>query len=482
MKKRIFVFLIMLCVLFTGCSQPQSPLNEESENDTSNMTDENTQDNVLKEYLSNLDILESPVREYGDDTGYVQLDEELMVRILYPEGELSDLNNSIVNWVENTVAYYQVEAKGSSDSGDSAELTAEYDSFVVANNIVSVKITGIFDKPYNAHPIDIIATFHASLKTGKLIELEDILLADGKEFLQKKVIEDAKIKDADIDEALLDNWTLKNDGLEIILERGKYLPMSDGTVVLNYSFEELAGIIDSSVTKETENQLDDTENETEVKLPENDDSNLPSTSIDPAKPMIALTFDDGPSKHTERLLDIFAQYGGKGTFFVVGNIIENRGETLNRMVAEGHEIGGHSWDHRQLTKLSSEDMTDQIMNTRAKIYSLTGVDTTIIRPPYGSYNDETKRICAENGIVIINWSLDTLDWKTRDADKVYDAIMSEVKDGDIILCHDLHGSTVDAMERVIPDLIAQGYQLVTVSELLSYGDTEVSAGSVYSQQ
>lgn len=477
MKKRIFVFLIMLCVLFTGCSQPQSPLNEESENDTSNMTDENTQDNVLKEYLSNLDILESPVREYGDDAGFVQLDEELMVRVLYPEGELSDLNNSIVNWVENTVAYYQVEAKGSKDSGDSAELTAEYESFVLGDDIVSVKITGIFDKPYNAHPIDIIATFHASLKTGKLIELEDILLADGKEFLQKKVIEDAKIKDADIDEALLDNWTLKNDGLEIILERGKYLAMSEGTVTLKYSFDELVGIIDSSLKTEPEKIP---ETDSEVKLPEDDDSN--SASIDPTKPMIALTFDDGPSKHTERLLDMFANYGGKGTFFVVGNLIDNRQETLNRMVSEGHEIGGHSWDHRQLTKLSSEDMTDQIMNTRAKIYSLTGVDTTIMRPPYGSYNDETKRICAENGIVIINWSLDTLDWKYRDADKVYDAIMSQVKDGDIILCHDLHGSTVEAMERVIPDLIAQGYQLVTVSELLSYGDTEVNAGTVHTKR
>ena len=110
------------------------------------------------------------------------------------------------------------------------------------------------------------------------------------------------------------------------------------------------------------------------------------------------------------------------------------------------------------------------MNTRAKIYSITGVDTIIMRPPYGSYNDEIKRICAENGIVMINWAVDPLDWKTRNADKVYNAIMSQVKDGDIILCHDLYDTTVDAMERVIPDLIAQGYQLVTVSELLSYGD------------
>ena len=151
------------------------------------------------------------------------------------------------------------------------------------------------------------------------------------------------------------------------------------------------------------------------------------------------------------------------------------------MVTDGHEIGGHSWDHRQLTKLSSEDITDEIMNTRAKIYSITGVDTIIMRPPYGSYNDEIKRICAENGIVMINWAVDPLDWKTRNADKVYNAIMSQVKDGDIILCHDLYDTTVDAMERVIPDLIAQGYQLVTVSELLSYGEEDVKAGTVHTK-
>ena len=205
-------------------------------------------------------------------------------------------------------------------------------------------------------------------------------------------------------------------------------------------------------------------------------------TIDPTKPMIALTFDDGPSKHTEHLLDIFSEHGGKATFFVVGNLIDNRPETLQRMVTDGHEIGGHSWDHRQLTKLSSEEITNEIMNTRAKIYSITGVDTTIMRPPYGSYNDEIKCICKEKGIVMINWAVDTLDWKTRDADKVYDAIMSQVKDGDIILCHDLYGTTVDAMERVIPDLIAQGYQLVTVSELLSYGEEDVKAGTVHTKR
>lgn len=204
--------------------------------------------------------------------------------------------------------------------------------------------------------------------------------------------------------------------------------------------------------------------------------------IDPTKPMIALTFDDGPSKHTERLLDILAQHRVKATFFVIGNLIDNRPETLQRIVTDGHEIGGHSWSHRELTKLSSKDIIDEIMNTQTKIQSITGVDTRLLRPPYGSYNDEIKHICAENNIIMINWSLDTLDWDTCDADKVYEAIMNQVKDGNIILCHDLYGTTVDAMERVIPDLIAQGYQLVTVSELLSYGEYEIKPGTVHNKQ
>ena len=197
--------------------------------------------------------------------------------------------------------------------------------------------------------------------------------------------------------------------------------------------------------------------------------------------MVALTFDDGPSKHTARLLDLFATHGGKGTFFVVGNLLDGRSEVLQRMAAEGHEIGGHSWNHRQLTKLSTGELTDQLMTTRAKIYEITGVDSTLIRPPYGSYNDQVKSVCKDLGIYMANWSLDTLDWKYKDANVIYNTIMKDVKDGDIILCHDLHGTTVDAMERVIPDLIEKGYQLVTVTELLSYGGKEISPGSVYNK-
>ena len=476
MKKLVSLFLI-LCLCLSGCTKPQNDSLPNTNTETEQS--DTTSHNLLEEYLATPDILATPIHEYGESTAFIQLENDLGVRIAYPETELDALNQEIETWIADTVSYFEYESADTINMDDSAELTVDYDS-CLTGNIVSVKFSGLYDKPYLAHPIDIVATFHADISTGKMISLDDILTSDGRELLQNMVIKDAQLEAEIVDEYLLDLWTLNSDGLEIILERGDYLPMSAGTIKLLYSYDDLKDILLLPV--ENESDVPETEELTETELTENTENALPVTTIDPNKPMVALTFDDGPSKHTARLLDIFATYGGKGTFFVVGNLIDNRADTVKRMADEGHEVAGHSWSHRQLTKLTPSELTDQIMTTRAKIYEVTGVDSTVIRPPYGAFNSDVKEVCANLGIVMVNWSIDTLDWKNKNADMVYNAIMKDVKDGAIILCHDLHSTTVDAMERVIPDLIEQGYQLVTVSELLSYGDEEVCAGNVYNKQ
>lgn len=205
-------------------------------------------------------------------------------------------------------------------------------------------------------------------------------------------------------------------------------------------------------------------------------------ALDPEKPMIALTFDDGPSIHTPRLLDLFAEYGGRGTFCVIGNRIDLLPDTVARTAREGHELAVHSWDHCQLTRLGKKQMQEEIETTREKIFGLTGDDCTVIRPTYGAVNDTLKRVAKDLDMIIVNWSVDTLDWKTRDPDGIYQRIMDGAENGAIILCHDLHGTTVDAMERVIPDLVAAGYQLVTVTELLTAGERTVEAGTLYRRQ
>lgn len=202
-------------------------------------------------------------------------------------------------------------------------------------------------------------------------------------------------------------------------------------------------------------------------------------TAEPDKPMVALTFDDGPNTHTDRLLDIFKEYGGKGTFFVVGDTIDKRKETLKRMAEEGHEIGNHSWNHLQLTDLEEKDLIYQIMMTREKIYDVAGVNSHLVRPPYGAYNDNLKAVGEKIGVCYVHWSVDSLDWKHKNTEAIYNEIFDHVNDGSIILCHDLHKTTVDSMEEIIPTLLDRGYQLVTVSELLSYSKKPVEPGAIY---
>ncbi len=204
--------------------------------------------------------------------------------------------------------------------------------------------------------------------------------------------------------------------------------------------------------------------------------------IDPDKPMIALTFDDGPGNYTDELLDILAEYDVRATFLVVGNMIKGREDIIKREIADGHEIGIHTWDHTKLTTLSPSEITEEIDSVRREIRRLTGVTPRIVRPPYGSTNDDVKAVSVAEGFLIVRWNVDPEDWKTRDAQATFDHIMSHAKSGNIILCHDIHKETVESMRLVIPALLEQGYQLVTVSDMLQYSKTEPVPGQIINKQ
>jgi peptidoglycan/xylan/chitin deacetylase (PgdA/CDA1 family) len=201
--------------------------------------------------------------------------------------------------------------------------------------------------------------------------------------------------------------------------------------------------------------------------------------IDPASPMIALTFDDGPSKYTSQILDILERYDVRATFCVLGNLVNARSDVVQRAADLGNQVIGHSWNHSNLSKLSADEIRAQLSETNNIIESVTGIAPSIFRPPYGAYNNTVKDISRELGLAILYWSVDTLDWKTRNADAIFNAVMKDVSDRAIILHHDLYGSTAEAMERVIPELIAQGYQLVTTSELLLQSNDTLEAGRIY---
>ncbi|MCL1998154.1 MAG: polysaccharide deacetylase family protein [Turicibacter sp.] len=195
--------------------------------------------------------------------------------------------------------------------------------------------------------------------------------------------------------------------------------------------------------------------------------------------MVALTFDDGPSTHTSSILDLLEEYNARATFFLLGDRVRSRPNTVRRIYALGNEIGNHSWSHTRFTEITFDEIVRELEMTGTAISELVDYQPILARPPFGSTNQVVKDAFAEAGYAVIMWSLDTLDWKYRDSDWIYNIIMDEVRDGSIILLHDLHAQTAVAMERVIPSLIEADFDLVTVSELLAYFYGELVPGKIY---
>ncbi len=199
--------------------------------------------------------------------------------------------------------------------------------------------------------------------------------------------------------------------------------------------------------------------------------------IDPEQPMLALTFDDGPSEYTDALLEVLELYDVHATFFVQGiRIVEDSQDTLCHMLEIGCEIGNHSTYHANLSQLSREEIQVEMDTTSEKIQALTGEYPTVMRPPYGAIDALVQETVE---FPIIQWNVDTMDWTTEDASVVVEHILSEASDGDIILMHDTKPWSVEAAIEVIPILIEEGYQLVTVSEMAEAKGIELIDGEPY---
>ncbi len=199
--------------------------------------------------------------------------------------------------------------------------------------------------------------------------------------------------------------------------------------------------------------------------------------IDPARPMVALTYDDGPQTDAgNRIMDTLAQYGAKATFFLVGDRCASRAAEVQRMAAEGHEIGNHTYQHKYLQKLGAEQIRYQIDQGSAAIAAAGGVTPTLVRLPGGNVNSTVR---ANVNYPMIQWSIDTRDWEHRNAQKTINEVLSKVRDGDIVLMHELYGATATATETIVPELVARGYQLVTVSEMAQAKGVQLEPGQLY---
>ncbi len=458
----LLMLVTVLAVLYLPLIFPNKSISAASVQEEDSAVRATNFSNKLAINQLSLDEVTNTVKEYGVQNQIESYSSNINCYIAYPQEMTETIDKHVKSWAE-TQQSYLLEKLSAYENDTLTEIHIDYSSYFTPGKFASIQQVGYYASTRYPEIEDVVHVFNFDLKEGKLLKVSDIIPYENQEkvleLLNKKLVEtfpDQKIRFLAVDQSWLKNLSLTNDGIEFLFERGKALPEIRGIQKIKILYEDLEDLVE-----------------------------IPNSQfyIDPEKPMIALTFDDGPSKITPEILDILEQNDARATFFVLGHKVESKTETLKRIQEMGCEIGNHSWDHPSFKKLNYEKISKQISSTNEKVKNVTDLKPTLMRPPYGAYNDTAIKALKEQGMSIILWSVDTLDWKSRNADAVYNLTMSSVKDGAIILFHDLYPSTKAAVEKIIPELKSQGYQLVTVSELMSFNkEGGLVSGNIYTNQ
>lgn len=205
---------------------------------------------------------------------------------------------------------------------------------------------------------------------------------------------------------------------------------------------------------------------------------LPIYRVETSEKKVAFSFDAAwGSDITPKLLEILKKHDIKTTFFLVEFWVDKYPEMTRRIVQEGHELGNHSATHPNMSKLSKDKIIEELDKTKSKIKELTGQETVLFRPPFGDYNNTLISTCNELGYYVIQWDVDSLDWKDLSAGAIYNRVVKQVKPGSIVLFHNNGKHTAEALEPIIVELKRQGYEIVPISQLLIKGDYYIDKSS-----
>lgn len=340
--------------------------------------------------------------------------------------------------------------------------------------------------------------FNIDLEEGKVLSLNDFLNVNDQvlhSLLDKAIELLEQREEITIDEntrqaihASKDSWEwfVNHKGLSVIFDgnaiaESKHMPLRIDMpfqalyllVVDNIdTYIHLSDIqkteIEVAIQKEEERVL---EAKREQKKREQEKAEAKRKQEESTKPThakyVALTFDDGPSAEvTPRVLSILKEYNAKATFFMIGTQVDYYPHVAKQVADAGHEIANHTEQHQDLSKLGPAGIRQQVSRTSDKIFNATGVRPYLFRPPYGAYNKNVINDAANNGNSIILWSVDSLDWQSRNATAINREIEQTIAPGSIVLMHDIHSTTADALPQLMKTLQQDGYQFVTVSQLL----------------
>lgn len=360
------------------------------------------------------------------------------ISIHYPITNIKKIDQKVQNYIQQTYQNFKKEEKQYLQS----ELNIDYTYFSnqELHNICLTIYTSNY-KDLKKEKTECI-TYHT--KTKKYLYLKDLIeQKDWMNFIntikRKQNNQDFQQQIDSLSEKF-SNFSLTNENLTIFMKN------SEKTITLSFNLKEIPLKIEIKENKKKEEAI----------------SQQVDFLIDPTKPAIALTFDDGPTQYTQEILEILKKENVSATFFVLGNKVDMFEDTIQKIVKSGSEIGNHSYNHKWLSRLSTEEIKSQIDKTQEKIKNITGIYPRYLRPTYGSINNRIRNATDLN---IVLWDIDPKDWKNQSPEKTVQRILDKIDDGKIVLLHDNHKKTVKAIQLLIPKLKEKGYQMVTLSDM-----------------
>lgn len=384
-------------------------------------------------------------------TTIIENSSNILIGINYPITDNKKLNNIIKSDVEKTYSSFKNKYQNFHYLKEKVELNIDY-KFQKMNRYYVVLIDTYQNNSTLEEKENIIKTYIYDTKTSKLLNLKDIIFKDDLIYITKEIKKQLSKENCFYgstlkpDYLIYSNFTFDQDYI--------YFYFDSKSPLKSCSKKEIKIPLDSLNLKiEIEQDIINTMNY-KVKVP--------SKTLDPNKKYIALTFDDGPSIYTKKILNILKKNNSNATFFVLGNKVEIYKDTIIKTLENGNEIGNHSYSHKWLIKLDEKALKEQIYKTQDIIKESTGYTPTLLRPTYGSVNNKIKNL---NEFKIVLWNVDTLDWKYKNINRIVSRATKNAKDGNIILMHDIHLKTAKALEKIIPILKDEGFELVTISEL-----------------
>ena len=333
-----------------------------------------------------------------------------------------------------------------------------------------------------AHPASMTQFWTFDKKSGEVVGLADFteqsdeaaeaIMSAAKDNISQ-TIKQRQQPEIDLNEIInkeaLSNFIITNNGNSLAwpLGQASLLPSSYGELTITVPISSVSKYLQNPTARKLANI---------PKPPEPKPAPAPAAPAPTvANKTIALTFDDGPGPYTEKLLDILDKYDAKATFFLIGSKVSARANTLRRMQSRGHQLGNHSWSHPELNKVSAEQLASEIDQTNNAIKQAVGTKPNIIRPPYGAFNRAVLEQFRQRGMSAVVWSVDTRDWADRNSEIVCSRAVAGARNGAVILMHDIHPTSVNAVPCILNSLKQQGYSFVTVQNLIG----DMTPGAVY---